>query len=230
MMTWETATMLLVSLQCVLAIQHHHKNYGLFVAGFITSKQQSDALSSSSYQLCSSLVKPSVIATTNSRIHETRLWYGNNNEDDEDAGTIFFASGGGDSSGRKKKKKVIVSVDVNVMIARGIKKNMIDETSYYDIGEEMRQEFYQEEVVCDCSAYDDSPSTDDIMMSFPEVLEDFSDKSSYYGFATGDEQADQTEEDETQPSSPAVLIKAIEPTKDKPTKKFISPIQLIKHE
>lgn len=241
---------LLVFLQC-LVIQQYHNNNGLFVAGFATSKQI-DVLSSSPYHTFPSLETPTAI-TTNCRMHKTRLWFGNSNnneEEEEDAGTNFFTSSGGDSSRGRQKKRVAVSVDVNVKIARD--KKTTEETTSYDIREEMMQEFYQEEEVIDSFAadddddYDSSPS-DEIMMTFPEALEDFNnDDSNYYDIVAEDYEQEETssveeyymsdyEQEETSVEEyymseipPSSLLKAIEPTKDKPTKKFVSPIQSLK--
>lgn len=243
---------LLVFLQCLVIQQYHNKNNGLFVAGFATSKQ-TDVHSSSPYHTFPSLETPTAIAT-NCRMHKTRLWFGNNNnnnnDEEDDAGiNYFFTSGGDDSSRGIKKKRVAVSVDVNVKIARD--KKTTEETSYYDIREEMTQEFYQKEEVIDSFAatYDDDRSpSDEIMMAFPEVFEDFNnDDSNYYFIVAEDYEQEETssveeycmsdyEQEETSVEEyymseippPSSLLKAIEPTKDKPTKKFVSPIQFLK--
>eukprot|EP00577_Skeletonema_sp_RCC1716_P010535 CAMPEP_0113408788 /NCGR_PEP_ID=MMETSP0013_2-20120614/20794_1 /TAXON_ID=2843 ORGANISM="Skeletonema costatum, Strain 1716" /NCGR_SAMPLE_ID=MMETSP0013_2 /ASSEMBLY_ACC=CAM_ASM_000158 /LENGTH=813 /DNA_ID=CAMNT_0000294849 /DNA_START=165 /DNA_END=2606 /DNA_ORIENTATION=+ /assembly_acc=CAM_ASM_000158 len=189
---------------------------GVFVAGFATSKQTVI----SPYQSSPSLVTSTTAIT--SRIHKTHLWYierGNNNEEEEDADETFLTPKSDSSSGGKKRK-MDVTVDVDVKITRGQK-----ETNF-QIKQEASQEFGQE----DCTDSPVADSSSDEMVSSPLIFEDFVDDTSLSDIVAADqeEESEQDEESSEETPSAPTLLKAIEPTKDKPVKKFISPIQLLK--
>jgi len=188
---------------------------GVFVAGFATSKQTVI----SPYQSSPSLVTSTTAIT--SRIHKTHLWYierGNNNEEEEDADETFLTPKSERSSGGKKKRKMDVTVDVDVKITRGQK-----ETNF-QIKQEASQEFGQE----DCTDSPVADSSSDEMVSSPLIFEDFVDDTSFSDIVAEDQEEESEEEESSETPSAPTLLKAIEPTKDKPVKKFISPIQLLK--
>jgi len=189
---------------------------GVFVAAFTTSKQTV----LSPYQSSPSLVTSTTAIT--SRIHKTHLWYierGNNNEEEEDADETFLTPKSDSSSGGKKRK-MDVTVDVDVKITRGQK-----ETTF-QIKQEASQEFGQE----DCTDSPVADSSSDEMVSSPLIFEDFVDDTSFSDIVAEDqeEESEQDEESSEETPSAPTLLKAIEPTKVKPAKKFISPIQLLK--
>jgi len=189
---------------------------GVFVAAFTTSKQTVI----SPYQSSPSLVTSTTAIT--SRIHKTHLWYierGNNNEEEEDADETFLTPKSDSSSGGKKRK-MDVTFDVDVKITRGQK-----ETNF-QIKQEASQEFGQE----DCTDSPVADSSSDEMVSSPLIFEDFVDDTSLSDIVAADqeEESEQDEESSEETPSAPTLLKAIEPTKDKPVKKFISPIQLLK--
>ena len=189
---------------------------GVFVAAFTTSKQTV----LSPYQSSPSLVTSTTAIT--SRIHKTHLWYierGNNNEEEEDADETFLTPKSDSSSGGKKRK-MDVTFDVDVKIKRGQK-----ETNF-QIKQEASQEFGQE----DCTDSPVADSSSDEMVSSPLIFEDFVDDTSFSDIVAEDqeEESEQDEESSEETPSAPTLLKAIEPTKDKPVKKFISPIQLLK--
>jgi len=209
-----TTMKIILLLQCCLV---QLGGSGAFVTGFSTSKQTV----LSPYQSSPSLVTSKTAIT--SRIHKTHLWYierGNNNEEEEDADETFLTPKSERSSGgKKKKRKMDVTVDVDVKITRGQ-----NETNF-QIKQESVQDFGQED-------FTDSPvadSSSDEMVSSPLIFEDFVDDTSVSDIVAEDqeEESEQEEESSETPSAPT-LLKAIEPTKDKPVKKFISPIQLLK--
>jgi len=187
---------------------------GVFVAAFATSKQTV----LSPYQSSPSLVTSTTAIT--SRIHKTHLWYierGNNNEEEEDADETFLTPKSDSSSGGKKRK-MDVTFDVDVKITRGQK-----ETNF-QIKQEASQEFGQE----DCTDSPVADSSSDEMVSSPLIFEDFVDDTSFSDIVAEDQEEESEEEESSETPSAPTLLKAIEPTKDKPVKKFISPIQLLK--
>eukprot|EP00984_Skeletonema_dohrnii_P005569 scaffold1966_cov116-Skeletonema_dohrnii-CCMP3373.AAC.5 len=201
---------IIILLHCCL-VQHGGGN-GIFVTGF-TSSRPTPVLST--HQLLSPVLTSTI--TTTSRIHKTHLWYfgrGHNNEEeqDDDETTSFFNSNGG------KKRKVDVTVDVDVKITRHGQK----ETNFEEVKQEASmQEFDQEELT-------DSSSDDEMkMVSSPYVYEDYVDDTTVSSDIVAEDHQEETEEEEEMiietPSAPT-LLKAIEPTKDKPVKKFTSPI------
>jgi len=201
---------IIILLHCCL-VQHGGGN-GIFVTGF-TSSRPTPVLST--HQLLSPVLT-STTTTTTSRIHKTHLWYfgrDNNNEEEEDADddetTFFNNSNGG------KKRKIDVTVDVDVKITRHEK-----ETNFEEVKQEAIQEYDQEELT-------DSSSDEEMkMVSSPYVYEDYVDDTTISDIVAENHQEETEEEEEMiieTPSAPT-LLKAIEPTKDKPVKKFISPI------
>ena len=201
---------IIILLHCCL-VQHGGGN-GIFVTGFTTSRPTPVL---STHQLLSPVLT-STTTTTTSRIHKTHLWYfghGNNNEevqDAEDDETTFFNNSNGG-----KKRKIDVTVDVDVKITRHEK-----ETNFEEVKQEASmQEYDQEE-------FTDSSSEEMKMVSSPYVYEDYVDDATISDIVAEDHQEETEEEEEMiieTPSAPT-LLKAIEPTKDKPVKKFISPI------
>ena len=202
---------IILSLHC-LVVQNGGSR--ILVAGFTASRltvQMSPYLSSSSPPLV-----PSTTTSATSRIHKTHLWY-NYHEDESDSDDKFLNPGG------EKKKKMDVTVDVDVQITRGN-----EETNY-----ESSQEFDQKEFTVAGNSPSPSSSDEIMVVSSPLVFEDFVDNSINVDFVVEDQEEEEETEDaavqemsETPPS--LTLLNAIEPTKDKPTKKFISPIELIK--
>ncbi|KAK1748081.1 hypothetical protein QTG54_000020 [Skeletonema marinoi] len=203
---------IIILLHCCL-FQHGGGN-GIFVTGF-TSSRPTPVLST--HQLLSPVLT-STTTTTTSRIHKTHLWYfgrDNNNEEEQDAEddetTFFNNSNGG------KKRKIDVTVDVDVKITRHEK-----ETNFEEVKQEASmQEFGQEELT-------DSSSDEEMkMVSSPYVYEDYVDDTTVSSDIVAEDHQEETEEEEEMiietPSAPT-LLKAIEPTKDKPVKKLISPI------
>jgi len=193
-----------------------------FVAGFTTSKQTAVL---SAYQSSPLLVTST--SATNGRVHKTQLWYierdnDNAEEDDTDADEKFLPPSGDGSGGKMNKRKLDVTVDVNVKIARGEQ-----ETSF-----ESKQGASQEII----SREDCTDSLNDEVVSSPLIFEDFVDDTLVDDINVTDTVAEVHEEEGTEevqesssetPTAPS-LIKAVEPTKNKPRKKFISPIQLLK--
>lgn len=210
---------------CSLVAQQQQQHGGgtglLFVSGFTTSKQTAVK---SPYQ--SSPLMPLSTAATTSRIHKTHLWYiereNDNNaseEEDTDADETFLTPSG-DGSGGKKKKKVDVTVDVDIQIKRG------ENTTSLEAKQEATQEFVVEDSTEDTS--------NEEVVSSPLIFEDFEDyDTTVADIIVAEDQEKETEkevqeEDSSSNETTPKLLKAIEPTKDKPVKKFISPIQLLK--
>ena len=162
----------------------------------------------------------SFTAAITSRIHKTHLWYierekDNAEEEDADADEKFSTPrSGDDSGGKKKKKKLDVTVDVDIKITRG------ETESSFETKQETSQEFGQE---------DSMDTSNDEVVSSPLIFEDFVDDTNV-GDIIEENQEQETEEVQDSNETPPEpkLLKAIEPTKDKPVKKFISPIQLLK--
>eukprot|EP00574_Skeletonema_japonicum_P008385 CAMPEP_0201719002 /NCGR_PEP_ID=MMETSP0593-20130828/4355_1 /ASSEMBLY_ACC=CAM_ASM_000672 /TAXON_ID=267983 /ORGANISM="Skeletonema japonicum, Strain CCMP2506" /LENGTH=831 /DNA_ID=CAMNT_0048209391 /DNA_START=133 /DNA_END=2628 /DNA_ORIENTATION=+ len=211
-----TTMKIVVLLYCCLV--HQHGGSRTFVAGFTTSKQTTVL---SAYQ--SSPLMTSTSATKG-RIHKTHLWYiegenDNAEEDDTDDDDKFLPPSGDSGGGRKKKmRKVDVTVDVDVNIARG------DGETSFEMKQEASQEFGQEE--------DYAESLDVEMVSSPLIFEDFVDDTLVDDTDTiaeyQEEEETEVAQEYTETSTAPPLLKAIEPTKNKPRKKFISPIQMIK--
>ena len=210
-------------------------NSRTFVAGFTITKQAVP----SSYH-------------TSSRIQKTHLWYiegDDKNEKDEDADEAFLTSGNDSNKGKKrKKKKLDVTVDVDVKVTRG------EQETNYVAKQEVEEEFYQEDItdspVAEIPVQDEGSSSDELVSSL-DLVEDFDDDEvNAADFITElevevEEVEVEAEEEEVisnnvtdnivsvaegnvEVESEPPLIKAIEPTKHKPRKKFISPIQLLK--
>lgn len=211
-----TAMKIVLLLYCCLVQQHG-------VAGFTTSKQT--VLSA----LPSSPLVTSTLAT-NGRTHKTQLWYierdnDNAEEDDADADEKFLPSSGDSNSEdkKKKKRKLDVTVDVDVKVARGEL-----ETSF-----ESKQVASQEII----GQEDCTDSLNDEVASSPLIFEDFvedfvANDVNVTGIVaevqTEEEETEEVQESSSETSTAPTLLKAIEPTKNKPRKKFISPIQMLK--
>lgn len=208
-----TNTMKTVLLLCCCLAQQQHGGTGIFVTGFTTSKHTV----LSSYQPSPLM---SFTAAITSRIHKTHLWYierekDNAEEEDADADEKFSTPrSGDDSGGKKKKKKLDVTVDVDIKITRG------ETEASFETKQETSQVFGQE---------DSTDSSNDEVVSSPLIFEDFVDDTNVADIiAENQEQETEEVQDSNETPPEPKLLKAIEPTKDKPVKKFISPIQLLK--